>query len=162
MAGGSREHLLVSRIADGTVIDHIPSWKAVTVSRVLRLDKLSERHRDISVAILQNVVSERLGRKDIIKVDRWRVDENDANILCLVFPSITVNYIRGGAVSKYRPKVPDSIEGRISCPELSCITNAEREPVTPRFATLKDVRLLRCEYCDTLLGFDRVPDQVRT
>jgi len=156
------EHLLVSKIDEGTVIDHIPDWKAETVLKVLRLDKLARMQADVSVAVLQNVVSKQLGRKDIVKVDRWHVDEKDADILCLVFPSITVNYIDAGKVSKYQPKVPDTIEGRIRCPELGCISNAEREPVVSKFATLKRDRLLQCRYCDSLLEFDSVPEHVRT
>jgi aspartate carbamoyltransferase regulatory subunit len=158
----AEEHLLVSRIEEGTVIDHIPDWKAETVARILRLDKLASMQADVSVAILQNVTSKQLGRKDIVKVDRWHVDEKDADILCLIFPGITVNYIEQGKASKYEPKVPDTIEGRIRCPELGCISNTEREPVVSRFATLKHERTLQCDYCDTLLGFDSVPEHVRT
>lgn len=162
MQGRDTERMLVSRIEEGTVIDHIPDWRANTVSKVLRLDKLAKMQADVSVVILQNVSSKQLGRKDIIKIDRWHVDEKDADILSLVFPTITVNYIDDGKVSKYRANVPDSIEGRIKCPELNCITNTEREPVTPRFNTLKKERLLQCHYCDALLTFDSVPEHVRT
>lgn len=162
MVEKSSEHLLVSRIEEGTVIDHIPDWKAETVAKVLRLDKLARMQADVSVAILQNVTSKQLGRKDIVKIDKWHVDEKDADIVCLVFPSITVNYIDDGKVSKYAPQVPDAIEGRIRCPELGCISNAEREPVVSKFATLKRDRLLQCHYCDTLIGFDNVPEHVRT
>jgi aspartate carbamoyltransferase regulatory subunit len=156
------ERMLVSKIEEGTVVDHIPDWKADTVGRVLRLDKLAKMQADISVAILQNVVSKTLGRKDIIKLDRWHVDEKDADILSLVFPSITVNYINEGKVAKYEPNVPDVIEGRLKCPEVLCISNTEREPVVPKFVTFKRDRLLQCHYCDTVIGFDSVPDLVRT
>ncbi len=161
MEADKEERLLVSRIEEGTVVDHIPDWKAETVAKVLRLDRLAKMQADISVAILQNVSSRQLLRKDIVKIDRWHVDEKDADILCLVFPTITVNYIDDGKVTKYQPKVPDIIEGRVKCPELSCISNTEREPVVSRFTTLKRERLLQCHYCDTLLGFDNVPEHVR-
>ena len=154
--------MLVSRIEEGTVIDHIPDWRAQTVMRVIRVDKLARMQADVSVAVLQNVSSKQLGRKDIIKIDRWHVDEKDADILCLVFPSITVNYIEEGAVSKYNPKVPDAIEWWIRCPELGCISIAEREPVVSRFATLKRDRMLQCAYCDSIMSFDSVPEHVRT
>src|SRR5438445_13150658 len=121
--------MLVTKIDEGTVIDHIPDWKADTVLKVLRLEKLALMQADISVAILQNVASKKLGRKDIVKIDKWHVDEKDADIAYLVFPSITVNYIDEGKVVKYEPKIPDIIEGRIRCPELLCIPNADREPV---------------------------------
>ncbi len=156
------ERMLVRKIEEGTVIDHIPDWKAETVAKVLRLDRLAKMQAEISVAILQNVNSKSLGRKDIVKIDRWQVDEKDADILTLIFPTITVNYVNDWKVSKYHPKVPDVIEGRIRCPELLCITNAEREPVVPKFLTLKRERMLQCFYCDSLLDFDSVPDHVRS
>ncbi len=156
------EKMLVRKIEEGTVVDHIPDWKADTVAKVLRLDKLARMQADVSVAILQNVESKSQGRKDVIKIDRWHVDENDADILALIFPNITVNYINEWKVAKYEPRVPDTIEGRIRCPEVLCISNAEREPVVPKFSTLKKERLLQCHYCDAVLGFDSVPDHVRT
>jgi aspartate carbamoyltransferase regulatory subunit len=158
----NEERMLVSKIEQGTVIDHIPDWKAETAARVLGLDRLAQMQSDISVAILQNVQSKTLGRKDIIKIDRWHVDEKDADILSLVFPGITVNYIKDWKVTKYAPRVPEIIEGRVRCPEVSCITNTEREPVVTRFSTNRKDRVLQCLYCDTLLGFDTVPEQVRT
>jgi aspartate carbamoyltransferase regulatory subunit len=151
----------VRKIEEGTVIDHIPDWKAETVAKVLRLDKLARMHADVSVAILQNVNSKSLGRKDIVKVDRWQVDEKDADILSLVFPGITINYVNDWQVSKYEPKVPDVIEGRVRCPEVLCISNAEREPVVSKFTALKKERTLQCWYCDTVMGFEAVPDHVR-
>ena len=154
--------MLVRKIEEGTVVDHIPDWKAQTAAKVLRLDKLARMQADVSVAILQNVASKTLGRKDIIKIDRWHVDEKDADILALIFPDISVNYINEWKVTKYDPRVPDAIEGRIRCPELLCISNAEREPVVPKFSTIKKERLLQCYYCDAVLGFDNVPDHVRT
>jgi aspartate carbamoyltransferase regulatory subunit len=153
--------MLVRKIEQGTVIDHIPDWKAQTVAKIIRLDKLARMQADVSVAILQNVKSKSLGRKDIVKIDSWQVDERDADILSLVFPGITVNYVDEWKASKYEPKVPDVIEGRIRCPEVRCVSNAEREPVVPKFNTLKRERLLQCYYCDTLLDFDSVPDYVR-
>ena len=162
MPEAERERMLVSRIEEGTVIDHIPDCKANTVSRVLRLDKLARMQADVSVVVLQNVTSRHLGRKDIIKIDRWHVDEKDADILCIVFPNITVNYIDDGRVSKYQPRVPETIEGRLKCPELNCISNTEREPVVSRFNTMKKERLLQCHYCDALLTFESVPEHVRT
>ncbi len=153
--------MLVRKLEEGTVVDHIPDWKAQTVSKVLRLDKLAKMQSETSVAILQNVVSKTLGRKDVIKIDRWLVDEKEADILSLIFPTITVNYIDDWKVSKYTPKVPDVIEGRIRCPEVNCVSNSEREPVVSKFSTLKRERRLQCHYCDTTVPLERIPDLVR-
>ena len=159
--GDTDSRMLVRKIEEGTVIDHIPDWKADVVARVLRLDNLSRLEAEASVAILQNVSSKVLGRKDVIKIDRWHVDEGEADILCLIFPSITINYINDWKVSKYAPQVPDTIEGRIRCPEVTCIANGEREPVTPKFRTVKRDRALQCLYCDTIVDFEEVPELVK-
>jgi len=158
----SHDGLLVRKIEQGTVIDHIPAWRSELVVRALRLERLKKTGSNISVAILQNVMSKRLGRKDVVKVDNWFVDENEADILCLILPSVTVNYIRGWKADKYAAKVPDRIEGKLRCPEVLCITNGAREPITPRFRTIKSERLLQCEYCDTLIGFEKIPDHAKT
>jgi aspartate carbamoyltransferase regulatory subunit len=153
--------MLVRKIEEGTVVDHIPDWMSQVVSKVLRLDKYARMKSETSIAILQNVDSKSLGRKDVIKIDRWHIDENEADILMLIFPGITVNYINEWKVSKYTPKVPDTIDGRIRCPELNCVSNSGREPVTSKFATLKRDRLLQCHYCDTTVEFEKIPDFVK-
>ena len=162
MAGESRRNrILVNKIEEGTVVDHIPAWKSSLVLKVLRIEDMAQKRPAVSVAVLQNVASKRLGRKDVIKIDRWRIDEREADILHLIFPAATINYIENWEVSKYTPRVPDGIEGRIRCPELMCISNSEREPLTSKFLTRKAERVLQCYYCDTLVGFDKIPDFVR-
>jgi len=156
----AQDKLLVRKIEAGTVIDHVPAWNSEVVLRVLRLDRRERERNDVSVAILENVTSRSLGKKDVIKVDGWRIEEDEADLVCLIFPSVTINYISSWAVSKYSPKVPDRISGRIRCPELSCITNAAREPLTTSFRTMKSDRTLQCAYCDTLIDFDKIPDYV--
>jgi aspartate carbamoyltransferase regulatory subunit len=157
----TRDRLLVRRIESGTVVDHISAWKSDLVVKVLKLDRLRVEGQTTSVVILQNVTSGRIGRKDIIKLDGLYIDESEADIICLVQPTATINFIRDWKATKYVPKVPDTIEGKIRCPELQCISNAKREPVTTRFRTLKEERLLQCHYCDSLLEFGKIPDHVR-
>ena len=57
--------MIIDSIQNGIVIDHISAGKAMELYRILGLDKL-----DCTVAILKNVTSGKLGRKDIIKIDR--------------------------------------------------------------------------------------------
>ncbi len=154
----THDGLLVRKIESGTVIDHIPAWKSSLVVKALRIGNLMKGESNVSMAILQNVISKRLARKDVVKVDNWFVDQKDADILCLILPSVTVNYIREWKASKYTPKVPDRIEGKLRCPEVRCVSNGAREPVTSRFRTLKPQRMLQCDYCDTLIDFEKIPD----
>jgi aspartate carbamoyltransferase regulatory subunit len=157
-----QDKLLVRKIENGTVIDHIPAWKADLVVKVLRPERWMRQRPDLSLVIVQNVASHRLGRKDLVKIDGWYVDDKEADILALIFPSVTTNLIRQWQVTKYAPQIPDVLEGRIRCPEVRCITNAEREPISTQFAVIKRQRLLQCSYCDSLLDFERIPEFIHT
>ena len=81
--------MIIDAISNGIVIDHITAGKAMYLYKVLELDKL-----DCSVALLKNVVSNKLGRKDIIKIDR--ILNLDWDVIGYVDPGITVNFIKDG------------------------------------------------------------------
>ena len=81
--------MIIDAISNGIVIDHIAAGKAMYLYKVLELDKL-----DCSVALLKNVVSNKLGRKDIIKIDR--ILDLDWDVIGYVDPGITVNFIKDG------------------------------------------------------------------
>ena len=135
--------MIIDSIQNGIVIDHISAGKAMELYRILGLDKL-----DCTVAILKNVTSGKLGRKDIIKIDREM--ELDWDLIGYVDPSITVNSIRDGQlVEKRTLKLPERIRGvcaaRIpgasppwsrSCPRSSCSPTGKK-------------RVYRCIYCET-------------
>ena len=88
--------MIIDSIQNGIVIDHISAGKAMELYRILGLDKL-----DCTVAILKNVTSGKLGRKDIIKIDREM--ELDWDLIGYVDPSITVNSIRDASWWKSAP-----------------------------------------------------------
>ena len=54
----------IDSIQNGVVLDHIQAGKSMDIYRYLHLDEL-----DCSVAIIKNVRSGRMGKKDIIKID---------------------------------------------------------------------------------------------
>ncbi|MEM0481833.1 MAG: aspartate carbamoyltransferase regulatory subunit [Nitrososphaerota archaeon] len=156
----SGESLLVRKIDWGTVLDHIPAWRADQVIKLLNLETLKQ-NPDVSVIVLHNVPSKKLGRKDIVKLYHYMVSEDEAEILALVLPQITINYIRDWKVEKHSPGLPEKIVGKIRCPETTCITNVEREPAIPRYIVMKEHGVIACEYCDTLLEIERIPDFLR-
>lgn len=153
------ESLLVRKIDWGTVIDHIPAWRAGQVIRLLGLDSL-RNNPEVSVIILNNVPSRKYGKKDIVKIYHYYISQNECNILSLTFPTSTINYIKDWKVEKVKPQIPDKIVGRIRCPEVSCITNIKREPVMPKFTVLKSYGVIQCDYCDSLLEFSKIPEYV--
>ena len=135
--------LSVGRISEGFVLDHIQAGKSMEIYKYLNLDKL-----DCTVAILKNVTSGKLGRKDIIKIDREM--ELDWDLIGYVDPSITVNSIRDGQlVEKRTLKLPERIRGVLRCKNPRCITSVEQELPQEFVLTDREKRVYRCIYCET-------------
>jgi len=150
--------LLVRRIREGTVIDHIPAGRALTVLRILGITG----REGVRVAVVMNVESRRLGRKDIVKIEERFLSPEEVNKIALVAPRATINIVRDYRVAeKRRVTLPSMIEGIISCPNPTCITRQRREPVKPRFRVLRrGPLLLQCIYCGTLIGDREVESQL--
>ena len=138
--------MTIDSIKNGIVIDHIAAGKAMELYQILGLDKL-----DCSVAILKNVVSGKLGKKDIIKIDRNL--DLDWDIIGYVYPNITVNIIKDGRqVEKRQLKLPETIRGVIHCKNPRCITSIEQELPQVFKLTDREKRVYRCLYCETQAG----------
>lgn len=106
---------------------------------------------DCTVAILKNVVSGKLGRKDIIKIDR--VLDLDWDVIGYVDPNITVNIIMDGRqVEKRQLKLPETITNVIRCKNPRCITSVEQELPQVFKLTDRENRVYRCLYCETQAG----------
>ncbi|MEM1542102.1 MAG: aspartate carbamoyltransferase regulatory subunit [Ignisphaera sp.] len=146
--------LVVPKILNGTVIDHIPAGRALDILKVLNITG-GEGWR---IAVLLNVESKKLGRKDIIKIERRKLTSAEVNVIALIAPTATINIIENFVVvEKFKVNVPEIIEGVIRCPNPTCISNKEREPVKSRFRTLsKDQLVFRCEYCSTIVTRDDI------
>jgi aspartate carbamoyltransferase regulatory subunit len=136
--------LLVRRIKDGTVIDHIESSKALLVLRTL--DITGKEGNVITVAL--NVPSSKHNKKDIIKVENRFLEKNETNKLALIAPHATINIIRDyKLVEKRKIQLPDSITGVFKCTNLKCVTNSD-EYIKPVINIIdKEKVILRCRYC---------------
>jgi len=145
--GGNR--LLVNKIRDGTVIDHIPAGKALAVIRILGADK----PRGNRVAIVINAESKKMGRKDIVKLEGIYPRREDLDRIALIAPEATINIIRDYTVKeKRRVSIPREINGILKCINPTCITRQEREYVKPKFKTLStEPLLIQCVYCGSLI-----------
>lgn len=135
--------MTIDSIKNGIVIDHIAAGKAMELYQILGLGKL-----DCSVAILKNVTSAKLGKKDIIKIDREL--DLDWDIIGYVDPNITVNIIKDGVrLEKRQLKLPETITGVIHCKNPRCITSVEQELPQVFKLTDREKRVYRCLYCET-------------
>ena len=134
----------IDSIENGIVIDHIQSKKGMEIYKALELDKL-----DCSVAIITNARSNKMGRKDIIKINR-SIDLN-LDILGYIDPNITINIIKDdNIIEKYHVKLPKEIVNIIKCKNPRCITSTEQELDNIFVLTDKDKKIYRCKYCDTV------------
>ncbi|MFB6118946.1 aspartate carbamoyltransferase regulatory subunit [Halosegnis sp.] len=142
------KQLRVSKIQNGTVIDHIPGGQALNVLAIVGID--GSGGEEVSVGM--NVPSDRLGRKDIVKVEDRELSAEEVDVLSLIAPRATINIVREYDVTeKLRVSRPERVVGVLSCPNANCITTAG-EPVESAFEVLSDG--VRCSYCDTIVRED--------
>lgn len=133
----------IDSIKNGIVIDHIPAGSGMDIYNLLGLDSL-----DCSIAIIKNVQSSKMGKKDIIKIDA-DIDVN-MDILGYIAPGATVNIIRGGErVEKRSIALPEKLVNVIFCKNPRCITSTEQELPQIFKLTNKNARVYRCLYCET-------------
>ena len=112
--------LLVRRIREGTVIDHIDGGKGLRVLDALGIDG---RDGDL-ITIALNVPSGKYKKKDIIKVENRFLKEDDTNKLAVIAPTATVNIIKNfKLIEKRRVSLPNEIDRIFRCSNLECITN---------------------------------------
>jgi aspartate carbamoyltransferase regulatory subunit len=145
--------LLVRRIRDGTVVDHIENGKALIVLRVL--DITGREGNVVTVAL--NVPSSKHSKKDIIKVENKFLQKDETDKLALIAPHATINIIRDyKLVEKRKINLPDSIVGIFRCPNLNCITNSE-EYIRPTIDIIdKEKIVLKCRYCARAISIDEL------
>lgn len=133
----------IDSITNGFVIDHITAGRGMRLYDLLGLDNL-----DCSVAIIKNVASKKMGKKDIIKIDA-DIDI-DIDVIGYVDPGTTVNIIRNcELVEKRTLELPQMLTNVIKCKNPRCITSTEQEINHVFKLTDKDNGVYRCIYCET-------------
>ncbi len=135
--------LNVGQIYEGFVLDHIKAGKSMTIYHDLGLDKL-----DCTVAIIKNARSNKMGKKDILKVE-CDIDTLDLDILGFIDHNITVNIIKDAQiVEKKKLKLPQKIENVIHCRNPRCITSIEHGLRQIFLLTDEKNEIYRCKYCE--------------
>ncbi len=135
--------LNISGLKEGIVLDHIKAGKSMEIYKYLGLEKL-----DCQVAIIKNVKSEKMGRKDIIKIE-GSINLVDLDILGYIDHNITVNIIKDNTIAEKRElHLPDKITNVIHCKNPRCITSIEQELPQTFILTDKENEVYRCMYCE--------------
>ena len=135
--------LNVGQLNEGVVLDHIEAGKSMQIYRYLNLDKM-----DCCVAIIKNAHSNKMGKKDIIKVE-CPIDQLDLNVLGYIDHKITVNIIKDAQiVSKKVLSLPKQLVNIISCKNPRCITSIEQGLDQVFFLADAEKEIYRCRYCE--------------
>ena len=133
----------IDAIRNGLVIDHITAGQGMRLYELLGLEKL-----DCSVAIIKNAHSEKLGKKDIIKIDA-DIPVN-LDVIGYVDPGVTVSFIRSGMlVEKKTIDMPETLTNVIFCKNARCICSTEQELKHVFRLTDRKNKVYRCLYCET-------------
>ena len=133
----------IDSIHNGYVLDHIKAGRSMDIYRYLKLNEL-----DCSVAIIKNVKSNKMVKKDIIKIDTEL--ELDLDALGYIDPNVTINIVKDGVcVKKVHPQLPERLTNIIQCKNPRCITSVEQE--IPHIFKLTDREKgeYRCIYCES-------------
>ena len=135
----------IDSIKNGIVLDHITAGRGMEIYKSLELD-----HLDCSVAIIKNVKSNKMGKKDIIKIsDSFEVN---FDVLGYIDPEITVCVIEDGKVeSKHKVELPKMIKNIAKCKNPRCITSVEQEIDHIFKLTDRENQVYRCIYCESKL-----------
>lgn len=137
--------MTIDSIRNGIVIDHIKAGKSMDLYRYLKLEDKS-----CTVAIIKNVISHKLDRKDIIKIDE--VIDLNLDVLGYVDPGATVNIIKDGEiVKKCHLELPERVTNVVKCKNPRCITGTEQELPHIFKLTDRENRVYRCIYCESKL-----------
>lgn len=141
--------LTINSIKDGIVIDHIKAGGGVKIFNYMGLDKV-----DYSVALIMNVDSKKLGKKDIIKIEN--IIDVDYTVLGLIDPNITIDVIENEVrKQKIKLEMPERVENAIKCKNPRCITSIENHVQHIFHLVNSETGEYKCEYCDEIYTLGR-------
>ena len=148
-----QSELMVRRIKEGTVIDHIDEGKGLQVLDALRIDG-----KDGSlITIALNVPSGKFKKKDIIKVENKFLKDDDTNKLAVIVPNATINIIKNyKLVEKRRVALPNEVDRIFRCSNPECITNSTEHIESIMDVMDKEGRVLKCRYCSRVLDVNQL------
>lgn len=153
-----KQQMKITRIKSGTAIDHIAPGSALKVFELLDLESVEKN----SVTIAIRVDSEKMGKKDLLKIEDKFLTLTESAMIALISPEATINIIKSFEVTEKHPvELPEQLTGIFDCSNPNCISNQEREPIESKFqVTSKNPLSVRCLYCDNLMEEAQITHQL--
>lgn len=142
----------VSAIKNGTVIDHITAGQALRIINLLSLE-----HSKHTITLGMNLISKRVGRKDLIKIENRILTEGEANEIVVFAPDATINVIENfSVIKKINTRLPDVMRSVFICANPACITQTETVESYFHIKENKKQILLSCHYCEKTFNRNQV------
>jgi len=150
--------MLVRKIPDGSVIDHIAAGKALSILRLLG----DPQENGYTIALVMNVSSSKMGRKDIIKVEGMEITPEQIQRLALIAPRASVNIVRSyRVVAKRNALPPRTVRGVLSCTAPTCVSVREKDSAPSIFfISGRSPLRYRCKYCGRELTEKEISSQL--
>ena len=149
--------LRVSKIKEGTVIDHVNAGMALIVLEMLGITGIEGTVATLSM----NVQSKKSTRKDIVKIEKRFLHRNEINQIALISPSATINEIKDyKVVNKFQVELPEVVIGFPKCINPRCITNAREPPKQTYYVKSISPLKIRCKYCNIAMNQTDVVKQL--
>lgn len=149
--------LKVSKINNGTVIDHIKAGMALIVLEMLGITGMDGTQVTLSL----NVPSKKKNKKDIIKIETRFLKKDEINQIALISPNATINEIQDfNVANKFQVELPEIIVGFPKCINPRCITNAREPKKQTYFVKTLEPLKVRCKYCNISMNQQEIINQL--
>ncbi|MCK4670611.1 MAG: aspartate carbamoyltransferase regulatory subunit [Nanoarchaeota archaeon] len=143
-----KKEVKIPPIKEGIAIDHLPKNRAIKVAQILDVG----REEDGMVTIGMNLQSNKLGSKDVLKIEGRDLTDKEINKIAIIAPDATVSFIKNYEVEeKIKVRLPKKIEGIVRCSNPRCITRSQ-DMKTKFIAVSKKPIQIRCHYCERLMN----------
>jgi aspartate carbamoyltransferase regulatory subunit len=150
--------MLVRKISDGSVIDHIAAGKALSVLGLLG----KPQENGFTIALVMNVTSSKMGKKDIVKVEGLEITQEQVQKLALIAPKASVNIVRSyRVVDKKNAVLPRTVHDVLRCTAPTCVSVREKESAPSIFfISSRSPLRYRCKYCGRELDDKEISSQL--
>ena len=135
----------IEAIKNGYVIDHITVGNAIKIYRLLNLESV-----DCEVALISNVKSKKMKRKDLLKIGKLM----DINLdkIAFIDPNVTINIVKNSKIiEKKKLEISETLVNVGVCSNPRCITSTERNLDQIFHLVDRDNKVYRCHYCEATL-----------
>ena len=151
--------LLIPKIENGFVLDHIPTGRGVKVLSLIRA------HKELDEAVISvglHYSSQRLGHKDLIKVQCSQLPQSFLQHLSLIVPGVTIKRIENfGVAQKLVLEPTELIDNLLTCPNPGCITNHERDVTTCFHLVKREPMKFRCNHCERWFALPELESRLK-